>query len=111
MIDVALHAEQIAIALLGSPNEKLSSDKELRFGRKGSLCIDLSKGTFYDHENEEGGGMLSLIQRERGESSAVEGGARAEEEGSYEGGGEVRREGAYQGQKASFWQEEYEGVI
>tara|TARA_R100001463_G_scaffold8717_4_gene26573 strand:- start:7582 stop:9381 length:1800 start_codon:yes stop_codon:yes gene_type:complete len=72
MIDVALHAEQIAIALLGSPNEKLSSDKELRFGRKGSLCIDLSKGTFYDHENEEGGGMLSLIQRERGESSITE---------------------------------------
>ena len=72
MIDVAIHAETIAKALLGSPNKRLSSDKELRFGKKGSLSIDLSKGTFYDHENQEGGGMLSLIKRERGETNITD---------------------------------------
>ena len=43
-----------------------SADRtELRFGSHGSLAVDLRKGTFYDHEAEQGGGVLDLICRER----------------------------------------------
>lgn len=69
MIDIALHAKTIAYSLLGEPNKKLSSSHELRFGKKGSLSIDLSKGTYFDHENQIGGGMIALIERERGKDN------------------------------------------
>src|SRR5262249_37086100 len=38
----------------------------LRFGTHGSLAVDLGKGVFYDHEADEGGGVLDLIKREKG---------------------------------------------
>ncbi len=65
MIDISLHSKEIALELLGMPNKQLSNQNELRFGNKGSLSIDLSKGTFYDHENDTGGGMVALIEQER----------------------------------------------
>jgi hypothetical protein len=55
--------EQVALLLLGQPNKTLSTKTELRYGNKGSLAIDLRKGTFYDWENKEGGGVLDLIKR------------------------------------------------
>jgi 5S rRNA maturation endonuclease (ribonuclease M5) len=65
MLDISLHSKTIALELLGEPNKQLSNQNELRFGNKGSLSIDLSKGTFYDHENDTGGGMVALIEQER----------------------------------------------
>jgi hypothetical protein len=59
--------EQVARILLGEPNKSLSSRGELRYGNKGSLSVDLSKGTFFDHERNEGGGVLDLVRRETGE--------------------------------------------
>jgi hypothetical protein len=56
--------EPVARRLLGEPNEQLSKKDELRYGAKGSLSVNLKKGTFYDHENNEGGGVLDLIRRE-----------------------------------------------
>jgi AAA domain len=56
----------VARELLGEPNKALSSQKELRFGARGSLSVDLEKGTWYDHETQEGGGLLDLITRETG---------------------------------------------
>lgn len=64
--DIAAKMEGVAKALLGEPNTKQRRGTEWRYGRKGSLCIDLSKGTWFDHEAGEGGGVLDLIQRERG---------------------------------------------
>ena len=55
------HTKEIAIALLGEPNEKLSKPSELRWGTFGSLSVDLEKGTFYDHEQASGGGLTQLI--------------------------------------------------
>jgi hypothetical protein len=52
--------------LLGEPNKELSSKKELRYGSRGSLSIDLEKGTWFDHEQDVGGGTLDLITRETG---------------------------------------------
>lgn len=56
----------IARELLGEPNKHLSTQKEIRFGRKGSLSVDLPKARWFDHEGGEGGGVLDLICREIG---------------------------------------------
>jgi hypothetical protein len=53
----------VARRLLGEPNKQLSKKHELRYGKKGSLSIDLRKGTFFDHEANEGGGVLDLVRR------------------------------------------------
>lgn len=60
------YAGAVARELLGEPNKSLSSTNELRFGAKGSVSVDLKKGTFFDHSTEEGGGVLKLIERETG---------------------------------------------
>jgi putative DNA primase/helicase len=62
-------AAEVAIAVLGEPNRQLSSTRELRFGRKGSLAVvtDGTKaGWWYDHENGNGGDIIDLIERVRG---------------------------------------------
>lgn len=60
----SVHMEAVARKLWGEPNARLSSKEELRFGTQGSRSVDLAKGAFYDHEAEEGGGVLDLICRE-----------------------------------------------
>ncbi|AHE99391.1 hypothetical protein THITH_15120 [Thioalkalivibrio paradoxus ARh 1] len=59
-------AEPVARLLLGEPNPRLSSSRELRYGRHGSVSVDLAAGTWYDHEAGTGGGVLDLIRRETG---------------------------------------------
>jgi len=56
----------VARDLLGEPNERLSSKTELRFGTNGSMAVDLGKGTWFDHEAGEGGGVLDLLRVRRG---------------------------------------------
>lgn len=70
----AHHARAVALELYGDPNKQLSGQKELRFGAHGSKSVDLEKGTFYDHQEGEGGGVLWAIEREtgRGGAQAVE---------------------------------------
>ena len=63
--DIAASMNAVARALLGDPNRKMSSRDELRFGTKGSMSVDLGKGTWFDHEAGVGGGVLDLIRRER----------------------------------------------
>ncbi len=65
-IDFSAIALDVAQELLGEPNAVLSNARELRYGNKGSMAIDLQKGVWYDHENSVGGGLLDLIQREIG---------------------------------------------
>lgn len=55
----------VARAIYGEPNAHLSSKTDLRFGRQGSMHVDLTKGTAYSHEEEIGGGVLWLIEREK----------------------------------------------
>ena len=57
----------VAIALLGEPNTALSSERELRYGRRGSLAVHIAgayAGTFRDYEAGQSGGVLDLVQRE-----------------------------------------------
>src|SRR5215510_15958919 len=56
----------VADMLLGQRNAHLSTDSEVRYGRNGSVSIDLPTGTFFDHETKKGGGVLDLIVREQG---------------------------------------------
>jgi RecA/RadA recombinase len=58
--------EPVARILLGEPNRGLSSKGELRYGTRGSMSVDLRKGTWFDHETNEGGGTLDLIERQTG---------------------------------------------
>jgi len=55
----------VARLLLGEPNAKLSGKRELRYGSRGSLAVDLQKGTWFDHETQEGGGLFDLVAREQ----------------------------------------------
>jgi RecA-family ATPase len=56
--------ETIARRLLGDPNPRHSTKTELRWGTNGSMSVDLIKGTFFDHEADDGGGVLKLIERQ-----------------------------------------------
>jgi hypothetical protein len=62
-------AADLATHLLGHPNRLMSSKRQLRFGNKGSLAVEISgakAGLWYDHESSEGGDLFSLIMREYG---------------------------------------------
>jgi hypothetical protein len=63
MTDFARYAEVVARALLGEPNKRLSTRLELRFGRHGSVSVDLKRGVWFDHENGLGGGVLDMIHQ------------------------------------------------
>src|SRR3974390_1346821 len=65
-IDFAQHIGEVAQRLLGHPNRALSGATEWRYGTNGSLSVDLAKGTWFDHENQVGGGVLDLIKHETG---------------------------------------------
>lgn len=64
MSDIASYMGDVARRLLGEPNKALSTERELRYGSRGSLSVDLDKGVWHDHEAGAGGGVLSLIERE-----------------------------------------------
>lgn len=64
--DLSKIAEPVARALFGDPNKRLSNSKELRFGSNGSWSIRLDSGIAYSHELKQGGGVLWLLEVEKG---------------------------------------------
>src|SRR5262245_10521368 len=59
--------EPVVARLLGEPNQRLSKPpKDMRYGTHGSLAVDLSHGIFYDHENQQGGGVFELVALQLG---------------------------------------------
>ena len=68
-IDWPAIAGDVARALLGEPTSRTRT--ELRYGRKGSLSVDIERGRWHDHEAGEGGGVLALVERERGTRPAA----------------------------------------
>jgi hypothetical protein len=83
--------EPIARHFFHEPNEDLSSKTELRFGKYGSLSIDLTKNSWYDHEEKEGGGLFDLIKREEGFTTDAQCYEWLEREGFKEKGEKVYR--------------------
>jgi hypothetical protein len=62
---LADRCEQVSVALLGRPSS--TSERELRFGKRGSLALrrdGAKRGCWYDHERGEGGDMLTLLARD-----------------------------------------------
>src|SRR5262245_54088996 len=57
---------QVAKALLGPPNQQLSGKTNWRYGTHGSLSVDLTENVWRDHDTNKEGGILDLINRERG---------------------------------------------
>ena len=55
---------EVAEDLLGAPTFRVSEGApEVRYGNRGSLKINLNSGTWYDHENETGGGLFDFVKR------------------------------------------------
>jgi hypothetical protein len=68
-VELKDRAEDLAIFLLGHPNRLMSSKRELRFGKSGSLAVIIAGpkiGCWYDHESSKGGDLFDLIRREGG---------------------------------------------
>ena len=59
--DLIACMEPVALAIWGKPSERTKT--QLRFGSKGSVCVDLTMGTWYDHEADEGGGVLAALKK------------------------------------------------
>lgn len=72
--DFNVPIERVALRVLpefmGEPNKALSSRSELRWGKNGSLSVDLVKQTWHDHEDQTGGGVLDLLTSFRGYTKA-----------------------------------------
>jgi len=64
------YIEIVAELLLGKPDK--TKPTEWRYGTHGSLSVDVQAGTWYDHERQEGGGVLALIMRETAATSKRE---------------------------------------
>ncbi|WP_413207001.1 toprim domain-containing protein [Rhodospirillum sp. A1_3_36] len=60
------HMAETARHLFGDPNRAVSTKWDWRYGRHGSLSVDIRKGVWCDHEAGDGGGVLDLIRREMG---------------------------------------------
>src|SRR4051794_20865151 len=51
----------VARRFWGEPNPRHSSKKELRWGSNGARSVDVTKGTWFDHEAGQGGGVLDFL--------------------------------------------------
>ena len=61
--------DDLARVLLGEPNRAMSTRAQLRYGRKGSVAVELEgakRGQWYDHEDDTGGDAMALVCRELG---------------------------------------------
>lgn len=68
-IDFAGLMGPVARAVLGEPNQQMSTRSQLRFGTNGSVAVDIAgekRGTWYDHEGSRGGGVLDLLREYKG---------------------------------------------
>lgn len=61
--NTSLNIGETALKLLGMPNKSLSTGREYRYGKRGSLCISLDQNVWYNFETGEGGGVISLVEK------------------------------------------------
>lgn len=47
-------------------NKQMSSSREHRYGSKGGISVDCEAGTYFDHEDQMGGGVLHLLKSFKG---------------------------------------------
>ena len=68
-VDWVQIAPQVVLELLGEP--KVKKGDEWRYGNKGSLVVSIGNATWFDFENDEGGGIVDLIKRESREVNDI----------------------------------------
>ena len=93
-IDFAALMPDVARALLGEPNARLSTAREWRYRTHGSLAVHVDgeySGTFRDHEADAGGGVLDLVMHVDGTRDTREAMAWLRESGFIGESGEKRR--------------------
>lgn len=59
-------ADELVRHLLGEPNQSLSKKTDYRYGAKGSLSINLTKGVWNNFETGEKGNLFHLVEAEKG---------------------------------------------
>lgn len=66
--DLAPMMHDVAKALLGKPNDRLSRPRDgvFRFGSQGSMEVNTREGWFSDYESDVRGGVLELIKHKGG---------------------------------------------
>jgi conjugative transfer relaxase protein TraI len=67
------YTEDVAKHYLGEPNARLSNNRALKYGAKGSLTLSVQgpkAGNFYNFETKESGNLITLIMNESGKSYA-----------------------------------------
>jgi hypothetical protein len=62
--DLAKIMPDIARRFWGEPNRRHSKNGELRWGTHGARAVSIEKGTWFDHECKEGGGVDDFLLRE-----------------------------------------------
>ena len=62
-------APDVATQLLGEPSSKKSH--EWRYGTHGSLVVNIEAGTWWDFENDIGGGLIDLIKHKNQDVNTV----------------------------------------
>lgn len=62
--NIAAYIETVATHYWGEPKERRGH--ELRWGTHGSKSVDLRKGTWFDFENNEGGGVVDMVRLNEG---------------------------------------------
>ena len=62
--NIGAYIEEVSTSYWGAPTARRG--RELRWGNHGSKSVDLQKGTWFDHEAKEGGGVVDLVRREEG---------------------------------------------
>jgi hypothetical protein len=63
---LAQQMRDVALRLLDVPNRALSAKNSWRYGRKGSLSVELTRGVWFDHESGGNGGVLGLVEYKLG---------------------------------------------
>ena len=102
-IDFAALMPDVARALLGEPNARLSTARELRYGTHGSLAVHVGgphAGTWRDHEADAGGGVLALVVREAGARDPREAMAWLRDAGLLDGAGRYLADSGLAGRDA-----------
>jgi len=65
--------DELARQKFGEPNRRMSTRTELRFGRKGSVAVDLEHGVWFDHEAGVGGRLGAATDHDRPRSKPWQG--------------------------------------
>lgn len=68
--DFASLVEPVARHFWGEPPKAFVTRVGIRWGNSGSKSVDLLKGTWFDHEAGEGGGVIDLVMQETGSDKA-----------------------------------------